>query len=384
LISICHSPKLKVAIEEYISLNGIEQVWNSILPSQHSLLSENLMVLENAQLSNMEFKYLVLKRKDQIIGVAYLQHLKLGDHHFNGTALDKPGLGWLKKSIHAHFTDVLICGNLFRVNFSGFHFKHLADEVLIFDLLIDYLKSNKAYKKFCGVLIKDCEHKFNETSHFKLYKDDVTMEIDIKLHWLNMEAYKNDLSKKYRQRFSKIIKSKEQLVVKELTFNEILNNAHKIEKLYLNVAMKQSLRIGFVNANYFIELKKRYKDNFKIMAYYFENKLVAFSSYILYPDKSMEIHFIGIDYDYNEKKCLYFNILYDGLEFSIQNQMTRLELGRTARVPKASIGAIPVEANNYIFLRKGIPSLAFGFFNTWFVKNLGDDWKNRSPFKVNG
>ena len=117
-------------------------------------------------------------------------------------------------------------------------------------------------------------------------------------------------------------------------------------------------------------MKRRHGDAFIFKAYYFKKQFVAFSTNIAYENSTREIHFIGLDYAYNESHCLYFNILFDGLEMAIAANATKLELGRTARVAKASLGALPLEVHNYIFLRKGLPSLAFSFFNNWFIKNF--------------
>jgi hypothetical protein len=80
----------------------------------------------------------------------------------------------------------------------------------------------------------------------------------------------------------------------------------------LNVALKQSLRIGFVNANYFIEMKRRHGDAFIFKAYYFNEQLVAFSTNIAYENNTREIHFIGLDYAYNESTvCISIFCLMD-------------------------------------------------------------------------
>ncbi len=381
MISFCTSSQTKLSITEYSQIGDVADIWNLILPKNHSLINQNLQVLERSKPEDMDFKYVLIHKNEALIGVVYLQHLKITTNHFDGTSIDKPGLGWLKKCINSQFSDVLICGNLFRIHFPGFYFKNQNDDELIFGILTDYLNSSNENKRFCGILLKDCPHIFNETGRFKPYHDDVTMELEIKDDWITFEDYKNSLSKKYKQRCSKIQKAKESLAVKELSLQEIEDNALLIEHLYLNVALKQSMRIGFVNAAYIVEMKQRHGDNFILKGYYINSKIVAFSSYILYQNSTMEIHFIGLDYTYNEGYCLYFNILFDGLEIAITKKMTRLELGRTARIAKASLGAKPVEVHNYIFLKKGIPSLAFSFFNTWFVKNIGEDWKQRNPFK---
>lgn len=381
MISFCTSIQSKLSITEYDSITDISELWDILLPNNHSLISQNLKVLEICKPESMFFKYLMIHKNDSLIGIVYLQHLKITTNHFDGTAIDKPGLGWLKKCINNQFSDVLICGNLFRIHFPGYYFKDKKNDGLIFEILNDYLNSDFEKKRFCGILLKDSPHQVKVLGKFKPYHDDVTMEIEIGEQWTSIEDYKNLLSKKYKQRFIKIKKSKEPIDVKEFSLNDIEYNSSQIEQLYLNVALKQSLRIGFVNAAYFIEMKRCHGDSFIFKGYYLDDKLVAFSSHLLYENNTMEIHFIGLDYNYNESHCLYFNILFDGLEMAILNKTKRLELGRTARVAKASLGAEPVEIFNYIFLRKGIPSMAFSFFNTWFVKNLGEDWKQRNPFR---
>ena len=381
MISFGTSSNSRLTITEYNCIYDVADIWDLLLPENHSLISQNLRVLELAKLDSMAFKYLMVHKNGTLIGVVYLQHLKITTNYFDGTAIDKPGLGWLKKIVNNQFSDVLICGNLFRIHFPGFYFKNPKDDSLIFEVLTDYLNSVKETTRFCGILLKDCPHKFNETPKFKAYHDDVTMELEINRGWESMENYKNSLSKKYKSRFIKIKNSKENLHIAEFSLEDIINNAEQIEQLYMNVALKQSLRIGFVNAAYFIEMKRRHGDSFILKGYYLKNELVAFSNHILYENQTMEIHFIGIDYKYNAFYNLYFNILFDGLELAIRNKAKRLELGRTARVAKASLGAEPVQVYNYVMLRKGIPSLAFSFFNNWFVKNIGEDWKQRNPFK---
>src|SRR5690606_20143087 len=123
-------------------------------------------------------------------------------------------------------------------------------------------------------------------------------------------------------------------------------------------------------------------ENFKVFAYYLDKKLVAFSSHIYYPGRNcMEIHYIGLDYEYNAQYNLYFNILFDGIRTAIELKMGRIEMGRTAREAKASAGAEAVENFNYIWLRPGIGRLGLSVISKKFESQIGEDWKNRSPFK---
>ena len=138
--------------------------------------------------------------------------------------------------------------------------------------------------------------------------------------------------------------------------------------------------MGLLNGQYFVEMKRALGDNYKVLGYYLEDKLVAFTSYIL-GNEEMEIHYIGIDYQYNEECKLYFNILFDGLETAIENRKTSLELGRTAREVKASLGAVGVEVKNYILVKLGLPTLVYNYFQKWYNSHNNEDWKNRYPFR---
>jgi hypothetical protein len=110
--------------------------------------------------------------------------------------------------------------------------------------------------------------------------------------------------------------------------------------------------------------------------------MIAFSSNIYYPSKAkMEIHYIGLDYAYNNQYNLYFNLLFDGIKCAIINGFKTIEMGRTAREAKANAGARAVENFNYIWVKPGIIRLAFNFIGSWFDGNIGEDWKKRNPFK---
>jgi hypothetical protein len=55
------------------------------------------------------------------------------------------------------------------------------------------------------------------------------MEIELRNQWITLEDYKDSLSKKYKQRFVKIRKAKELLVLKEFSVDEIRDNALKLK-----------------------------------------------------------------------------------------------------------------------------------------------------------
>lgn len=369
----------------YDSIESVKDVWKQILPIGHHLNVEHLQLFENSNPEFVTFKYLIVENSlGNPIGLAYLQFLNFNSNHYNNEVLNKPKLDHIKSYILKQNTNLLICGNLFRINFQGFYFQDINNNHLILPVLKHFAKKNPYKINFTGLLLKDCIDQLPESdlkcNRYKSFSNDMSMNLKLRDTWTTFDDYKADLSRKYLQRANKIRKAKEKLNLKEFTLEDTIQNSKLLEQLYLNIASRQSIKMGLLNAQYFIEMKKALNENFKLVGYYLENKLVAFSSYI-FENNNLEVHYIGIDYMYNESHKLYFNIIYDGLEIAIDKKLDSVELGRTAMEAKASVGAMPVAVNNYVWVKLGLPTIVYNFFYKWFKSNESDEWKNRNPFK---
>jgi hypothetical protein len=109
--------------------------------------------------------------------------------------------------------------------------------------------------------------------------------------------------------------------------------------------------------------------------------LIGFTSFIERGDQ-LEFHYIGIDYDYNHTHSLYFNMLFDGVEKAIMAGKKELELGRTAREAKANLGCRPVYFNDFIRIKSKTARLLADWIGGRFQTAMGEEWKNRHPFKL--
>lgn len=364
----------------------VSETWGEILPEQHHLRHSDIEALENAKPDDIDFRYVNIYQNNSLIGVMYLQCLNFNSKHYHHNIFDRPVLKQLKQCIVTQSVKLLICGNLFRVNFQGFYFIDKSQREQIFDCLQLYRLETKNENGLCGILLKDCSREFTIKQftcyQFKSFKQDLTMELDISEDWSSFDDYLNALSRKYRQRVVKIQKSIQTLAMKELGVEELIAEKGRVTELYQNIVQKQSIALGILNAEYFVEMKKNLGDNFRVYGYYLDHKMLAFSSNIYYPNKAkMEIHYIGLDYAYNKQYNLYFNLLFDGIKCAIINGFKTIEMGRTAREAKANAGAHAVENFNYIWVKPGIIRMAFNFIGSWFDGNIGEDWKKRNPFK---
>ena len=66
---------------------------------------------------------------------------------------------------------------------------------------------------------------------------------------------------------------------------------------------------------------------------------------------------------------------------AIERKASVLWLGRTGNDAKASAGAVAVQGSHYFRVKRGIPSLAFSYFNNAYRSTESEDWKKRNPFK---
>lgn len=379
---ICTNFFLNIHIAITKSIAACANRWDSVLPADHHLQSHHLLAFEKAKVDDIETNYVQVLAKDKLIGIIYLQQFCFQHKHLNfgnGSATTAK----LIKCVLPKQLTILVCGHLFRINYQGFYFKEPAHKNLVFDAVKLFVQQSRRCKP-AGIIIKDCNETFIEQScrfwGYRFFSGDVTMEINRRQHWHCFNDYVNDLHKNYRQRAKKVIASFEGVEKIKLDAEGIKNNAAAINQLYLNVVDKQTVKLGIVNAAYFYELKKDLKDSFECYALYAEGKMIGFYTFIFYSTE-METHFIGLDYEANNKYKTYFNILFLGIEKMIEKGVDKLELGRTARDAKANAGALPRQVFNYIKVKNVLADITLRHFLKRFNKAENSGLTKRNPLK---
>ena len=371
-----------------LSINHVKQIaahkdlWDDFLPEAHHLKTRHLLPLENAQLPDIENHYVQIFLKNKLIGLAYLQLFRFTPAHLNfgnpQTIQSRLIQYLLPKGL-----PLLICGNLFRINFQGFYFKNEQYNTFIFDAIDLFVKQNRNLDPR-GIIIKDCKEVFLEekctASKYHFFNGDVTMEISRRPEWNSFEDYLNDLTKKYYKRAKKIVGAFNAVVKKELGAVEILENATEIDRLYWNVINKQKVRLGIINAAYLYELKLDLGQQFELHGLYLNNVMIGFYTYIFYTTE-METHYIGLDYTYNNTHKTYFNILFLSVQKMIERKYEKLELGRTAKEAKANLGAFPKQIFNYVKVKNPLAKIALQYFLKKFNRSENQKQIERAPFK---
>jgi hypothetical protein len=234
-----------------------------------------------------------------------------------------------------------------------------------------------------SILIKDAllfEKNYFQQQMYNSFNNDISMVLQIEPQWQTLKDYEKALKHKYAQRMRKIQRAFADISIQPLSLQDVDTYKHQMHALYLQVANKQSITLGTLNAQYFYEFKKALQENLKVFGMFYNNKLIAFSTAIVHHQK-YDMNYIGFDYAYNADKFIYFNLLFHCIEQAIVNQCHKLILGRTALEAKAILGCKPEQLYNVFKINNVFLNWLAQKFTRASIQEQGDMWMQRHPFK---
>lgn len=360
--------------------------WDRLLPLDSELRSSQLLAIENSCPLGVRFHYALVKNESSmesadLIGLLYFQELtvsasqvKLNDHPLLGL--------FLSGCLSLKSFKLLLLGSVFSVGRPTYYFTDQQLANRFFEKIIQFVSENIRPTVLVLKDLRDSERKLIASNNrYNSFDADSTMILKLNRDWLSFDDYISVHRKKYRHRLMAILTAGDSIVRKELSLPELVIHAQRIRELYLSVADKQPIRLGIVDDRYFLEMKIRLGERFHVKGYFKENKLVAFASYLTHGHE-LEVHYIGMDYDYNEHYKLYFNILYDAVRSGIEGRFEQVELGRTSREAKSSIGAVPLTSIDYYRAEGSITQMLLRRLQKYFSLSQRPIHEKRRPFKM--
>ncbi len=220
--------------------------------------------------------------------------------------------------------------------------------------------------------------KIFEGHEFCQFNVQPNMVLDISANWHTMDDYLNDLNKKYKTRFRRAKRKLGNIVLKEMTLAEVLENSEHLHRLYKNVSTKASFNTFSLPKHHFYQLKLQLQEKFRVFAYYLNNEIIGFYTLILNVE-SLETYFLGYAAAHQTNNQLYLNMLYEMLAFGILNNYKSIVYARTAMEIKSSVGAKPKSMTMYV---KHTNTLVNAQLKSIFkVMNPKLEWEERHPFK---
>lgn len=408
--SLILCPKSIMKTKENVAVKAVEwkffdsihhvstRLWDEQLPNSNIFLHRPyLTAFEEAHRENVDVRFVVLMKGEQAVAWAFLPLVRIEQSNLqleekNGKWIKNVGVS-VKNSVRNWVNNMhvrmLICGNPFITGQHGFYFSEAdINGVEAFAQLsnaIDAIvKTEKKQKDpITAVMVKEFEGEMLQygqeliKSGYKEVGGLPDMVLHLRDEWYCFEDYLQSMTSKYRVRTKKYRKNGKKLERKELSLEEIKTHEQEIYQLYRGIADKAEINLLCASSQYYIELKRQFGNQFKIMGYYLEEKLVGFISYFV-TENHLEAHYVGYEYSLNRKYGLYANILYDLVNEAIKYRVKTLAFGRTAHEIKSTVGAEPVIANSFM-RHQGVVG------NQILVPLINrlreDSWEQRRPFK---
>jgi hypothetical protein len=388
----------------FVSFDSADDVeknhWDEVLQRKNIFLDLNyLKTFESIPGKNFQSRYIIIYKHAMPFAIAYFQVIDFQAGAF-GDLLDSK-INTLKSKraqLFENYIDnnkdevimrLLTCGNNVVSGEHAFLFKDKlsrAEEFRIIEDLIERLGSKEKLRgKVSAVLVKDFESPvlkqskcfFNREKYIE-FNVEPNMVVDIPAQVNSVNEYIALFSKKYRNRAKAILKNAVNIEVRTFTEAELKAENKNIYKLYEQVYNHAKFKLVKLPENYFLDCKQNFADKFTVTGFYYNNKLVAFTSGIDISNSCLEAHYIGFDYELNKEIDLYQNILYNFLEQAIALKKQRLNLGRTAGEIKSTIGARAQELTCYIKPQNTVSRMVLKPFISFLQPS---DWIPRNPFK---
>lgn len=377
----------------YTSFSQLPSSWDSLANRDLMLTTPYLKALETAPPNNITLYYIGIFKNEDLVGIALVERVQLYLKDMFRQSSPSAIKTFFRDRVSSFLKgNVLVVGNLTHTGQHGMAFNN--NEINPKDYLETILKAvsglkdeikRERGKTIRAILLKDYFlndeiHKAKEifeSNNLNLVKVQPNMVLDIKPNWLKMEDYIKSLNKKYKIRYKRARTKFNNIERRELDIDAIKLNSNLLHELYLNVSNNAKFNTFVLPENHFYSLKKELNENFKVYGYFIENQLIGFYTLILNKDV-LETYFLGYDSEHQYKNQLYLNMLYDMLDFAIENRFSTIVYARTAMEIKSSVGARPIDMVMYMKHTNSLfNELLKGVFN--FMKP-NQKWEERHPF----
>ena len=367
------------------------QIWKDLGCTKNIYFHPNFLKSVEKNHPEIIFSYIVLvDKKNKPTAFA---SLKIIDFYLNSIKNDLEFLKDIGRKLHV-FPDkkplkLLICGNTFVTGEHGVFIKENQDKKAIIKELAEslnhFVNSDKKLKKqIDAFLLKDFakESLFitDELKDFKYHTFSVEPNMQLQLHdnWQNFDDYLASMKTKFRVKAKKAFKQSVNIRIEEVTLKNIDQKLPKMTALYEKVASNAAFNLGTFNLETYRDLKEKFGDDYILKSYWLDDKIVGFISGII-NKKSLDAHFVGIDYQLNREYAIYQRMLYDYIEIAISKRLKIINFGRTASEIKSSVGAVPQDLTMYLRHKKTITNKILKLF---LQRVQPTPFQQKFPFKT--
>lgn len=367
------------------------QIWEDLNCTENIYFHPGFLKSLEKNHSKALFSYIILVDKNK--QPTAFASIKIIDFYLDTIKNDLEFLKIIGRKLrvlsHKKPLKILICGNTFVSGEHGVFMKENQDKKALIKELAEsinhFVNSDKKLKKQIDTfLIKDFANESlgitNQLENFKYHKFSVepNMTLQLQENWQNFEDYLASMKTKFRVKARKAFKQSAAIKIEEVTLENIDEMLPKMTALYEKVASNAAFNLGHFNLASYKDLKEKFGANYILKIYCINDKIVGFISGVM-NQKSLDAHFVGIDYQLNREFAIYQRMLYDYIEIAIHKKLKTINFGRTASEIKSSVGAEPQDLTMYLRHKKSITNRILKLF---LQRVQPTPFQQKFPFKL--
>ncbi|MEZ4916091.1 MAG: peptidogalycan biosysnthesis protein [Chitinophagales bacterium] len=362
------------------------------LPSSYNLY-DNIDFIYTFQniIENIRHQIVIIKEQNEVVGQLYFQCMPFKGKEL-ATYIPQESRCFLNKTVEAIVDIALdrinwnlaVLGNVFITGDNGqAWYKNIAPSIK-WKLINEAIEQYTKLENVDAVLISDIDNLHLAGSNYLVEQKFRKFEVepDLKFYvqpgWNTFDDYLQNLTSKYRVRTNKVLEKSENITIKNLNTEDILQYENLIYKLYSNVVNQADFKLAEVPKNYFSKMKNALPNIFQVHGFFKENELIGFVCYFI-NTHCINVNFVGINYEYNKTYSLYQRMLYHCIEEGIKQKTGMVHFGRTATEIKTTIGALPFKSYSFIKHNSAIPNIAIKPLTTYLKP---EPFTQRNPFKT--
>jgi len=195
---------------------------------------------------------------------------------------------------------------------------------------------------------------------------DPVMEVPLDPTWTSADQWQEALRTKARTKVRSILARSADLELARITDTAELDRlGPELIALYDKVYGRASIVMGGLEARDFGRLAAALGDDFTVVTYRQDGHLVGFHCGMHHAGSAtIEAYYVGFDQEINKERALYQRMLFEFIQWGVEQRARRVVMGRTALEIKSTLGAFPVPLSTFVHIN--LP-LAMPFLR-WMIR----------------
>ena len=333
-------------INIYESINSVNKVdWDSLASENNIFYSYDFLgIIEDSKIVGVnDFCYLLIYQGKELLAIAVCSIIKINlfKHNHSSRFVDS-----IIKKLFSF--KMLQCGSPINISTPPYIIKKGENSKILKKYLLEQLKKLAKQRNISLILIKNLHEKIITDkarvlsftrSGYSLFESVPNTVINIK--WNSIDQYVLQMKSYYRSKLKKHLKRTKNISCRIIY--DYMDLADELETQWLTVYKNTNCpKLEVINADYFRNLKKRYKENTFILSFEKDNQILGFA---LLLKNNETLHWLYIGRKKSENDSLYMLIMYKVIETSINLGVVKIDCGPTTYSIKQDMGAEIIPLN---------------------------------------